>query len=314
MLGCCCGGVGGVLGGAHGNQLGCSSTWQSGATEDIVTALGMFAKLTVPGFLCAGEAEYSPTLAKRIVGAVAANVPEEKLQNTAKALRLNTLQAAGKQSKRHLPLIPEFRTTMLGTRPPAALRKLISHEGAASGGEGGASPKVCKFGIFYTPEEHMLVAMELDHPFSKMDVIPDVIRANLFHLFTKGTTAMAKYRCQRIVEIGKLAKNLESRNALLFETLNESVAEVVKGKNLALWEELLASTKFPDMEAARIMREGVHLTGEEVESPLFDRKFKPMRMTPEQLRHQAPLRRTHTVAAKRVSWQRSLEKKLRRAS
>ena len=252
-------------------------------------------------FPSAGEAEYSPTLAKRIVGAVAAKVPKEKLQNTAKALRLNTLQAAGKQSKRHLPLIPEFRTTMLGTRPPAALHKLISHEGAASGGEGGASPKVCKFGIFYTPEEHMLAAMELDHPFSKTDVIPDVIRANLFHLFTKGTTAMAKYRCQRIVEIGKLAKNLESRNASLLETLNESVAEVVKGKNLALWEELLASTKFPDMEAARIMREGVHLTGEEVESPLFDQKFKPMRMTPEQLRHQAPLRRMAMLAEREDS-------------
>ena len=60
-------------------------------------------------FDTAAEAEYPSVLALKMVQCVVAQLPTTLLQFTYKKFRLDSLQAIGKQSKRHGQLIPEFK-------------------------------------------------------------------------------------------------------------------------------------------------------------------------------------------------------------
>ena len=200
-------------------------------------------------FATASEAEYPQVLAHRMVEAVTRVINPELLHHSYKALRLDVLYSVGKQTKRHMQLIPEFHhVEQLLAQPTDHPAKLLHdydlHEtGDKEQGRVDKSDKkqktMRKFGIYFSPEQYIEKALKLPHPASANLIVPDVLRRNLFNILTTGLATVAKQRANFLREMTELKKKLIAEECKLRGTMSKSVSSVTKEKALVLWRELL---------------------------------------------------------------------------
>ena len=106
-----------------------------------------------------------------------------------------------------------------------------------------------------------------------------------------GIHEIAQQRIAVLKEVMKLKLALVSEERQLRAGMEAHVNKVTKDKALVLWRRLLMETQFPDMNVCSFMEQGVPLTGQEAESPLYFKKYAPAVMTVEQLDHQAVWKR-----------------------
>ena len=258
-------------------------------------------------FATASEAEYPQVLAHRMVEAVTREINPELLRHSYKALRLDVLYSVGKQTKRHMQLIPEFHhVEQLLAQPTDRPAKLLQDYDLLETGdeEQGRVDKaekkqktMKKFGIYFSPEQHIERALKIPHPASASLIVPDVLRRNLFNILTTGLASVAKQRANFLKDMTELKKTLISEESKLRGTMSKSVSSATKEKALVLWRELLKAAHFEDWEiVAHHMEKGVDLVGLEVESKLYAKKLQPPMMTPEQLLGQSTWQRKAMIA------------------
>ncbi|CAE7621993.1 unnamed protein product [Symbiodinium sp. CCMP2592] len=118
-----------------------------------------------------------------------------------------------------------------------------------------------RFGVYRTPTEFIDCALKLSHPFDTQHCVPDAVKRNIFRRLTEGPSAFAEERLRLYNRLNQMEKELRYEEARLHSTLPDHTREVIKGKNLLLWAQLLKETKFPD--------EGVFdlMIGVDLESP-----------------------------------------------
>ena len=122
------------------------------------------------------------------------------------------------QSKRSTSLIPEYQRIIWQTKVPSVPHKLL--EPPSSGSSTGAKSK---FGIYHTPKQFVEAARRAIHPFDQQNEIPDVLKTNLFDLFTKGSSFVIDKRMQSANKIIKLQKELAAEEIRFHRTLPEHV-------------------------------------------------------------------------------------------
>eukprot|EP00435_Cladocopium_sp_Y103_P047305 s818_g13.t2 len=257
-------------------------------------------------FDTADEAVYPKLLVQRMVDCVIQRLPPHFLQNTWKQFRLDLLQQAGTQHRQQPPLIPEYSSVEwlpeILTAPPCKVLQTPWLAGDSDKGEDndeGMSKeceKMYKIGFYFSPEEHVNIAMRLQHPASQFTLVPDGLRYNIFLLCTQGLRALAQRRTAYLTHMLDTKKALAGQESELRKTMPRHVEKVTQGKPLCLFRRLLEETAFPDMEVCKIMEHGVCLTGEEPESPLYFKKYRPAMLTPQQLNHQSIWRRRATMS------------------
>ena len=258
-------------------------------------------------FDTADEAQYTPLLVQRMVQCVVDRLPPELFERTWKKFRMDALQQTGVQHKHQPSLIPEYATIeslpAIPQSPPCKV--LQTPWPAGENDKGGKTDKdadgddtmdnadrsLFKVGFYFSPEEHVRVAMRLQHTASQFNLVPDGLRKNIFMLCTGGVHAMAKKRIAYLQHMLDLKKSLAEDERALRKKLPPHVNRVTEGKPLCLFRKLLEELNFPDMEVCTIMEQGVPLTGVEPESPLYWKKYKPSMVTTEQLDYQARWRR-----------------------
>ena len=214
---------------------------------------------------------------------------------------MDLLQQAEKQHKLGEQLIPEYsHVSFMDELPQTGTFKVLAQPFNHTGDN---SDKGCaidsgsnernryKIGFFFSPEEHFDRALHLRHPALQFNVVPDVLRRNLFRLCTLGIHEIAQQRIAMLKEVMKLKLALASEERQLRDGMEAHVNTVTKDKALVLWRRLLMETQFPDMNVCSFMEQGVPLTGQEAESPLYFKKYAPAVMTVEQLDHQAVWKR-----------------------
>ena len=242
-----------------------------------------------------------------MVEAVTRVINPELLHNSYKTLRLDVLYSVNKQTKRHMQLIPEFHhVEQLLAQPTDRPTKLLQdydllETGEKEQGRVDKSDKkqktMKKFGIYFSPEQHIERALKLPHPASANLIVPDVLRRNLFNILTTGLATVAKQRANFLREMTELKKTLVAEECKLRGAMSNSVGSVTKETALVLWRELLKAAKFEDWEiVAHHMEKGVDLVGLEVESKLYAKKLQPPMMTPEQLLGQSIWQRKAMIA------------------
>ena len=256
-------------------------------------------------FDTAAEAEYPIKLAVKMVQCAVARMPQGLLQQTYKKFRLDSLQSVGKQSKRHNQLIPEFKyfTSQKPTQSQD-FKQLASSAPVTTGddGEGQMSttdddfPDGAKFGIYFSHNEHIARALQLEHPSNLASTVPDALRRNLFDLLTMGYTAIAKRRILSLKRMLRLKDELAGEEKQLRANMRPLVSKVTQGKPLVLWERLLRESGFQDVEVvADHMAKGVELVGLEPNSMIYEKKYQPLLTTPQQLVAQSKWRRKATM-------------------
>ena len=250
-------------------------------------------------FDTAAEAEYPSQLASKMVQCAIQQVGQAKLQHTYKLFRLNALQDSGKQTKRHIQLIPEFKyvTSQPPSQADVAVKQLSPFDPVLTGDTGEGQKQVDRFGVYFNYSEHVERAWQLEHPSVTSSTVPDVLRRNLFELLTMGYTAVAKQRISVLKAMVQLKKDLAEQEKRLRGGMHPMVSKVTDGKPLELWRHLLVETEFKDADVVSDhMACGVDLVGLEPESLLYDKKFKPLMTTPQQLTSQSMWRRRATLA------------------
>lgn len=249
-------------------------------------------------FDTADEAQYPPLLVKRMVQCVVQQLPGELFQRTWKQFRMDILQQTGVQHKHQPPLIPEYATIeKLPAIPQSPPCKVLQTPWPTGESCEGVESKDCldqssyKIGFYFSPEEHVQLAIRLEHPASQFHLVPDGLRQNIFMLCSGGIHAMARRRITYLQHMLDTKKLLMADEKKLRSGLAPHVNQVTAGKSLCLFRRLLEETGFPDMEVCNIMEQGVSLTGIEPESPLYWKKYRPSLVTTQQLDHQAKWRR-----------------------
>ena len=115
----------------------------------------------------------------------------------------------------------------------------------------------------------MELAFQVEHPFDKFDNVDDDSRKNLFDLLTKGPVITSRDRLKKLLEVDSMAKQLAADEEKLHKSFPPHINEVLKGKNILLWERLLRTYDYPDMDVVQFMKEGVDLVGEHTTSPIY---------------------------------------------
>ncbi|CAE7625805.1 unnamed protein product [Symbiodinium sp. CCMP2592] len=226
-------------------------------------------------FSTAEEAEYPPQLCQEVSQLLAATAGLPSCLEPPAGPRAVWPQPRG--SHKLIPEFLEFRTEAPLDRP---FKEFTSGLGGGSG----------RFGVYRTPTEFIDCALKLSHPFDTQHCVPDAVKRNIFRRLTEGPSAFAEERLRLYNRLNQMEKELRYEEARLHSTLPDHTREVIKGKNLLLWAQLLKETKFPDEGVFDLMM-GVDLVGKPDKSPLFETKESPATSTPELLLESARWRR-----------------------
>ncbi|CAE7492473.1 unnamed protein product [Symbiodinium sp. CCMP2592] len=226
-------------------------------------------------FSTAEEAEYPPQLCQEVSQLLAATAGLPSCLEPPAGPRAVWPQPRG--SHKLIPEFLEFRTEAPLDRP---FKEFTSGLGGGSG----------RFGVYRTPTEFIDCALKLSHPFDTQHCVPDAVKRNIFRRLTEGPSAFAEERLRLYNRLNQMEKELRYEEARLHSTLPDHTREVIKGKNLLLWAQLLKETKFPDEGVFDLMM-GVDLVGKPDKSPLFETKDSPATSTPELLLESARWRR-----------------------
>ena len=91
-------------------------------------------------------------------------------------------------------------------------------------------------------------------------------------------------RILRLKAILHLKEELAGEERKRRADMHPMVSQVTHGKPLVLWEKLLQMSRFPDASVVgEHMSKGVQLVGHEPDSLIYDKKYKPLITTPQQL-------------------------------
>ena len=269
-------------------------------------------------FDTAAEAEYPAVLSQRLAACILSHLPAERCHVNLKQLRLNSLQAQGRQHRAFLQLIPDFAsffwapsgTTAAPNQkllPPKTAGDEIEADSIGSFTQDSATIKV---GIFLEPDNHMDQAVQLHHPMDTTIVLPDPLLRVLFKLLTKEPAELARERLDMLRLYRDRAVQLRDTEAELHAKLPDHVQGVVKGKRLLLFEERLKVNEFPDMQVMSDFVHGVDLVGEEPFSELFKEKLQPASMTVNQLNLSARMQRRLSLGRPMAEHEKELADRL----
>ena len=194
-------------------------------------------------------------------------MPREKVMSMASSQR---------QHRAHPPLIPEFQSFQTSTVAPSQPHKILDKRSVSGGVCGSKNDSnddnnldFMRFGIYHTKEQFVELALQVQHPFDKFETVDDFSRKNLFDLLTNGPVRTSRDRLKKLLEVESLAKQLAGDEQKLHQSLPRHVGEVLRGKNILLWERLLQTYKHPDMDVVQFMKGGVDLVGEHTTSPIY---------------------------------------------
>ena len=264
-------------------------------------------------FDTSAEAAYPALLAQRAVQCMLKVVAQRQLSLQAPP-RLHDLATAaqGKQSRRHSQLIPEFHhfSKQLASEPQQPGTKFLApHLGGDSREElqtetdGQQSDesvrKFVKVGVYHTPKQFLSRAKELKHPIDATDHLEPVTRQALQFNLRYPAEVVKLERKKNLLFAKLLAAQTDSQEKALHHGLSESLAKVLSGKRILVWEQLLRKYEYDDMEVVRFMREGVHLVGVHDSPPCYPEKIKAASLTKQDLEDSAVWRRK-AIIGKRV--------------
>ena len=186
-----------------------------------------------------------------------------------------------KQTRKHASLIPEYHH--ITRKPPVSgtFKQLPPLQtGEYNGEEEKETDQETSFGIYHAPKQFIAKALMVKHPFDEKFAVDDITRVNVFELLTEGFRHVAKVRLEFARKVAQMSKELACEEARFHLSLPAHAQEVLKGKRLLLFKQLLKETGCPDPGAFELMQ-GVDLVGTADPSPFFGTKLVPASTTPQ---------------------------------
>ena len=246
-------------------------------------------------YATAEEAAYPRLLCQRIVACVDAAcdarclLPARSITSSLHAARV----AAQSQprGRRCPPLLSEFAHTVTvrsNAAPPlddkrqlrvawrgvAAGSKLL-RELMANGDDGTEQHAAYTFGVYRNFQAYIAAASLLVHPFDVAKALPDGMLRAVFTTLTEGPVATIRHRLSTLKKWTAWAKELETAESALRDSMRPSVRGVVGNKRIKLLQRIAESLSRPDRSLFDEMAQGFMLTGYMRNTGVFSPDVKP---------------------------------------
>ena len=117
------------------------------------------------------------------------------------------------------------------------------------------------------------------------------VRANVAYLSSKTVYQVAQKRTEEVKRWVALSRELSTKERDLKSSISPRIAEVIKDKRICLLKRLLNEAGHEDIGLVDDIKRGFDLTGALPRSGVFSQKFRPVRMTCEDLRKVSNLSR-----------------------
>ena len=153
------------------------------------------------------------------------------------------------------------------------------------------------FGIPWTPTEFHYQATTAKHPFQMQAPLPDPLLKVIFQLVTCGPEAVCKSRLEKLLYWNRVAKDLETDEVKLHESLHPDVSKVLSGKRLLLFKRMLEESGYVDTELFSDVCSGFEVTGMAKNSHAFVKDVRLPPLTESELLSSARWTRHSTIGS-----------------
>ena len=243
------------------------------------------------GFATAQEAEYTSDLCHQYIALIASQVAPERLIQTKKQFRLDSLQGTGLQATQHPQLIGDF-SEIKSVADPSVLQQPCKILPATTAGEEVEQQgREVTVGIYKTMQQHVHEAKTLTHPIESSEGLPSCLKDATMTILTRSPGEAADLRVKGLRTCIEIAEQLKSAETTTRQAMDSEVSSVTVNKRIELFRRLLADISFPDLSIVDALQYGVRLTGWEPESQLYETRWNPPTLSVEMLDSQALWRR-----------------------
>ncbi|CAE7196317.1 unnamed protein product [Symbiodinium sp. CCMP2592] len=245
----------------------------------------------------AEDAAYPLDLCRRMVAALLSFMSKAgKSLPCAVRLHDQSLASVGVQPRRHKPLIPEYKSVVqvpVDSPIPTGAKVLSASQlqGVDVADQTPSSSGAITLGFWHSPSEFFHKAESLAHPMDTTRPVAMVTKAAIDASLQVDPNTLAEQRKSFLGYLEEKIRRLQPREDALHQGMPKYMQEVLKGKNLLAWEELLRETGYTDLDCVRFMKEGVRLVGCEEHPKDFAKKVSPASLLEEELRTSARHRR-----------------------
>ena len=249
----------------------------------------------------AQETAYPWPLSRRLATLVALHLQNLGVQcpTPSSAQQANMLNAIRQHthvqtSTMGLPWVSEFSHTMQipATDPVPPNARLIStpHVGEI------ASEGYKTVGVHRSPEEFIRTALDSGHPGIEVDQLPKPMKDAVTFTSEHSVETVARHRSEALRKMIHQSKQLATKEAALKNDMSKRRQEVLSGKRLLLFKELLLEAGSEDVNLVDDICQGFDLTGKLPASHHFNTKYRPAALPVEALRGVADRARAALLA------------------
>ena len=116
-------------------------------------------------------------------------------------------------------------------------------------------------GIYWTKNEFIEVAKQRRHPLDEDIRVPQRLAQVIFDWASLGPTLVKEKRKQNLEYYKYRARMLEKEEEVLHSQLKQEVRDVIKGKNVLIFKEMLKDIDYDDMSVVELITLGVRVVG-----------------------------------------------------
>ena len=149
---------------------------------------------------------------------------------------------------------------------------------------------LCVFGCFRTMQQFVDVSRQIWHPYDELKNLPDSLVRTLFWYLSTAPSEITKHRINCLTRWRTTEAKLRSLESELHGQMSESVACVLRSKNILLMRQVAEEMNWPDVNLFDEMTQGFELTGNFSACGIFKPQVKHSNLVggPIETEHQVP--------------------------
>ena len=153
------------------------------------------------------------------------------------------------------------------------------------------------FGVYFSPEEFIINAQKLVHPFDVPLPLDEANMESIGFILQNGPAKVAQFRADKLRHYLRRAKELQCDERRLHDSLDRHIQPVLKAKRLLLFKEMIDDAGLKDQTLVDEMCSGFTLVGDLGCSGQFQSQFKPAMISVDQLQQTASWAQKAVVAS-----------------
>ena len=251
---------------------------------------------TTSGWATAQETAYPWPMSRRLAALVALHVQNLGVQCPTPSCAQQATQLDAIRHHTHvqsstagLPWVSEFQYTMQLPKTSTPIMGDIASEGYKT------------VGVHRSPDDFVRAAIDAGHPGLEADQLPKPMKEAIEFGATHSIEALARHRSEALRKMIHQSRQLERSEIELKNNMSTRRRDILKGKRLLLFKELLLEAGSEDVNLVEDVCRGFDLTGKLPASHHFGRRYRPAALPTEALRSVADRARNALLTSVKTS-------------